>query len=132
MCPENQLYPGLHQKQCGLSGKGGAPAPLLCTVRFHLEHCVQMGRPQYRRDTELLEHVQRRATEIIPGPEHLSYEDRLRAGAVQSGEGKALRRSESSLSVSKEELQERRGQTLQQSLWSENKEKWFQIKRGEI
>ena len=81
MCPyspESQPYPGLHSKQHGQQGKRGDPAPLPCAVRFHLEHCVQMGRPQYRRDTELLEHVQRRATEIIPGPEHLSYEDRLR------------------------------------------------------
>jgi len=38
--------------------------------------------PQYRRDMELLGHVQRRATKMIPGMEHLSYEDRLRAGTV--------------------------------------------------
>mgnify|MGYP001866130451 FL=1 len=35
--------------------------------------------PQYRRDMDLLEHVQRRATEMTQGMEHLSYEDRLRA-----------------------------------------------------
>ena len=28
--PENQLYPGLHQKQHGQEGKGGDPSPLLC------------------------------------------------------------------------------------------------------
>ena len=28
--PESQLYPGLHQKQCGQEGEGGDPAPLLC------------------------------------------------------------------------------------------------------
>ena len=39
-----------------------------------------MGRPQYRRDMELLECVQRGATKIIPGPEHLSCEDRPRVG----------------------------------------------------
>lgn len=34
MCPRNpesQLYPGLHQKQCGQQGDGGDPASLLCT-----------------------------------------------------------------------------------------------------
>jgi len=36
--------------------------------------------------------------------EHLSYEDRLRAGAVQPGEEKATRRPESGLSVSKRRL----------------------------
>jgi len=37
-----------------------------------------MWSPQYRRDMDLLEHIQRRATEMIQGMEHLSYEDRLR------------------------------------------------------
>jgi len=60
-------------------------------VRPHLEYCIQMWSPQHRRDTDLLECVQRRATEVIPGMEHLPYMDRLRAGAVQHGKGKALR-----------------------------------------
>ena len=30
-----------------------------------------------RRDTDWLEHIQSRATEMIQGKEHLSYEDRL-------------------------------------------------------
>ena len=28
--PDSQLYPGLHQKQCGWQVKGSDPAPLLC------------------------------------------------------------------------------------------------------
>ena len=63
-----------------------------------------------------MEHIQRRATKMIPGMEHLPSGDRLRAGAVQHGEGKAPGRPESDLSVSEEELQERRGQTLKQGL----------------
>ncbi|GAB0177958.1 hypothetical protein GRJ2_000261100 [Grus japonensis] len=47
-------------------------------VRPHLEYCVQLWGPQYRRDMELLERVQRKATKLIGGMEHLSYEDRLR------------------------------------------------------
>uniref|UniRef100_A0A669QYE1 Reverse transcriptase domain-containing protein n=1 Tax=Phasianus colchicus TaxID=9054 RepID=A0A669QYE1_PHACC len=47
-------------------------------VRPHREHCDQAWGPQYRKDVELLEQVQRRATEMIRGLEHLSYEERLR------------------------------------------------------
>ena len=31
-----------------------------------------------RRDIDLLEHIQRRATKMTQGMEHLSYKDRLR------------------------------------------------------
>jgi len=48
-----------------------------------MEHCIQMWSPQCRRNMELSESIQRRATKMMPGMEHLSYEDRLRAGAVQ-------------------------------------------------
>ena len=47
-------------------------------VRPHLEYCVQMCSPQYKIDVDLLERIQRRATKMTQGIEHLSYEDRLR------------------------------------------------------
>ena len=37
-----------------------------------------MGGPQYRRDVDLLECIQGRATKMIQGMEHLPSEDRLR------------------------------------------------------
>ena len=36
-------------------------------VRPHLEHCIHMWYPHYRRDKDLLDSVQRRATKIIHG-----------------------------------------------------------------
>ncbi|GAB0178003.1 hypothetical protein GRJ2_000265600 [Grus japonensis] len=49
--------------------------PLYSTlVETHLEYCIQLWGPQYRKDTDLLEQVQRRAMKMVRGMGHLSYE----------------------------------------------------------
>ena len=66
--------------------------PLYCAfVRPHLEYCIQPWAPYLRKDTVILERVQRLATRMVSGTKGLSYDQRLQICGLFSLERRRLR-----------------------------------------
>ena len=60
-------------------------------VRPHLEYCIQAWSPYLRKGIDMLDKIQRRATNLIPELRNLSYEERLKECGLTILETRRLR-----------------------------------------
>ena len=60
-------------------------------VRPHLEYCIQAWRPYRKKNIDMLERVQRRATNILQKLRNISYEMRLKECGLTTLETRKLR-----------------------------------------
>ena len=62
-----------------------------CLVRPYLEYCMQVWNPYLKKDIDLLEGVQRRATKMIIGYKRYFYENRLAVCQLSTLQGRWVR-----------------------------------------
>ena len=86
----NQIL-GLIRRNITYKGKKLIIPLYKAIVRPHLEYCIQAWRPYRKKDIDMLERIQRRATKMIPELRDLSYEERLKECGLTTLETRRLR-----------------------------------------
>ena len=86
----NQIL-GLIRRNITYKGKNLIIPLYKAIVRPHLEYCMQAWRPYRKKDIDTLEHIQRRATKMIPELRDLSYEEHLKECGLTTLETRRLR-----------------------------------------
>jgi len=107
----------------------------LCSalVRPHLECCVQMWSPQYRRDVELLDRVQKRATKMIQGMEHVLCEDGLgELGLCSMEERKLWGDLRAAFQYLMKAVRKKGDRLCGSACCDVTRGKWFQTERGDF
>ena len=102
MCPcdgEANYILGCSNKSSASWSREVTIPPHLALVGPHAEHFVQFRAPQCKKAINMLEGVQQRATKVVRGLEHVSSEERLRAGLARSYKEKVKREELTALCV---------------------------------
>ena len=86
----NQV-PGMIRRNITYTEKSLITPLYKAIVRPHLEYCILAGNPYLRKDVDMLEKIQRRATKLIPGLRDLTYEERLKECGLTTLETRRLR-----------------------------------------
>ena len=91
VCPFVCMYVCLYVYVCAFKTKDNLLQLYKCLVRPHLEYFMQVWNLYLKKDIDLLEGVQRRATNMILEYKHYCYEDRLALCQLSTWEGRRLR-----------------------------------------
>ena len=82
---------GVVKRNCVLTNEDDFRLLFKGLVRPHLECCVSVWSSYLRKGIECLEKVQRRATKLVKGFDHKSYEYRMRLLGITSLEKRRIR-----------------------------------------